>query len=294
MQAESGAHGGAPEPSVWRRFGASVLLLVTGSLVTLAMFQALRAAEINDSERQFDAWTRERRDLLQKEVDGGLHILLGVRALFDSSEFVSAQEFDRYTAELITRYPHIFSLEWLPRVEGRQRAAFEKSASQELGTDYRIRQRNADTEIVPAAERSEYFPIYYVQAHDGLARLGIDAAARAANLRAIRIAARLNRLSASRVNIAKLGDEAVECSCPCSIIRPARWPASCAPRSPSRKCSRARRDSPSKRASPSSSSTLPIGTCSDALTISLSTAHRTRVAPCPGAASCRLPISSST
>ncbi|MGH8175883.1 MAG: ATP-binding protein [Steroidobacter sp.] len=197
--------------SVRRRFGAAAVVLLAGLSATLTTFLLQRSAEIRDSQQQFTAWAEERGDVLQKAVDAHLEILHGVRALFDSSEFVSAEEFDRYTAAPLKRYPHIYSLDWLPRVTQAQRALFEARASEQLGIEYRIREYAEDGAVAAAATRPEYWPILYAQARDGLRRTGVDAYALAANAAAMGAAAQTNRASAAIVEVrASIGEPPIE------------------------------------------------------------------------------------
>ena len=111
-------------------------MLLLGLLATITTFLLLRSNELRNSERQFVTWTQEHRDLLQKEVDSHLQILHGLSALFDSSDFVSAQEFSRYTSGYLERYPHVYSLDWAPRVS--LEAAIRIRSARKRGTWRRV------------------------------------------------------------------------------------------------------------------------------------------------------------
>ena len=182
-----------------RRFLASGVLLLVGALATIATFVALRTAEIRHSERLFTTWTSEQRDLLQREVDAYLQVLLGVRALYDSSEFVSADEFKRYTHGFLLRHPYMYSLDWMPRVNGKDRLAFEARESKSLGVAYRILEATDQDTIVDAGDRSEYRPVLYSQARDGISPLGLDTFKRPANAQAMERSVRTNQPKAVRL-----------------------------------------------------------------------------------------------
>jgi PAS domain S-box-containing protein len=209
-QTAAAAPGAVANSGFLRRYGAAGIVLLVGLCAALATFLLLRATDIRNSEVEFAVWTDEHRDLLQKEVDAHLQVLYGVRALFDSSEFVSAQEFNRYTAGFLERYPHMHSLDWLPRVPHVQRTEFEQRASAALGIEYRIRHRAEDGSLHTADERQEYWPIYYTQARDGWTRLGIDAHARSTNAAAMERAAQRNDPSTARLELAAPDEPPVE------------------------------------------------------------------------------------
>jgi PAS domain S-box-containing protein len=195
------------QPPFVLRFAASATVLLAGLLLSLTAFLLQRSAEIRDSRQHFSAWAEERRDRLQRTLDAHIEVLYGVRALFDSSEHVSAREFDRYTKGFLRRYPHMHALEWLPRVPAAERARFEARASKELGIEYVIRQRAADGEVEPATARSEYWPILYTQARDGLTRVGVDPHTFAPNAAAMHDAAQTHRPTTSIVELRVAVDE---------------------------------------------------------------------------------------
>jgi PAS domain S-box-containing protein len=200
----------APVANTLRRFLASGVLLLVGASATIAAFVALRTAEIGHSERLFTTWTSEQRDLLQSEVDSYVQVLLGVRALYDSSESVSADEFKRYTRGFLLRHPYMYSLDWMPRVKGKDRLAFETHASELLGVAYRILEATDEDKIVVAGQRSEYWPLLYSESRDRISPLGLDPFKRPAIAEAMKKSLRTNQPNAVRLRLQRTNAPSIE------------------------------------------------------------------------------------
>jgi len=103
--------------------------------------------------------------------------LLGVLSLFNASERVTREEFSTYVQPILRSNSYIHSLKWVPRITFRERDAYEQ-AQKEAGQGYfRIWEPGPAGSLVEAAERAEYFPVYYTEPFRGNeALLGYDLA----------------------------------------------------------------------------------------------------------------------
>ena len=72
LQSTKSPDGGALTPSLIRRYGASLLVLLGGLSATFALFSLQRATEYNEAEQRFAQWTEERYATLQKIIDSHL------------------------------------------------------------------------------------------------------------------------------------------------------------------------------------------------------------------------------
>ncbi len=73
--------------------------------------------------------------------------------------------------------PALELLYWLPRVEGNDRAIFERTARQQGSVGFSIRDRAEDGTLVPAGHRSVYFPIRFTAGNgEHTDELGLDLA----------------------------------------------------------------------------------------------------------------------
>lgn len=87
--------------------------------------------------------------------------LAGLARLFESSDEVTSEEFERYAGAL-TRYPGIRAWEWLPAVPAADRASFEQKVRAGGLPQFEIGQRNTAGQRIPATVRDVYYPVLYV------------------------------------------------------------------------------------------------------------------------------------
>ncbi|MBF0584720.1 MAG: CHASE domain-containing protein, partial [Magnetococcales bacterium] len=95
-------------------------------------------------------------------------------------------EFTRFTRKPLKAHPDVRTLELAVRVAGTNRDAFEKEASDAVFAGFHITERQAQGELVPARQRPEYCPVYFVTPLQGNeALLGFDLASDPARLAAL-------------------------------------------------------------------------------------------------------------
>ena len=141
--------------------------------------QKLEAARIaSNFERQVNTF----HSTLNNQVQSHVEIVQMLKGLFDSSQFITAQEFHTFTQPILKSHHDIQSLEWISFVPSTQRKQFESPENARLI----IREPNHKNIMVPATERSEYFPITYIQPLEQNKRaLGFDVSANPTALKAL-------------------------------------------------------------------------------------------------------------
>ncbi|GAL06620.1 phytochrome-like protein [Photobacterium aphoticum] len=93
------------------------------------------------------------------------------------------EAFSGQAQSLLTRYPSLQSVGWVPWIPATQRYAHE-SAQAYLLAEYRIVERVASGELVNATERADYFPLQHIASRtDNLTALGYDFGANAVQRR---------------------------------------------------------------------------------------------------------------
>jgi len=154
-----------------RAWPAYVVLACTLLLTFGAWRYAERTVRANEQER-FDRVVAMSRAAIDRRLESYLQILMGVRALFGSSNKVERAEFRSYVAGLALedRYPSIRGLSWVPRVPAAARASHETQ----------MRQGGAPSgyEIHPAGSQAEYHPIAFIEPAEAYEPrwFGLDAA----------------------------------------------------------------------------------------------------------------------
>jgi diguanylate cyclase (GGDEF)-like protein/PAS domain S-box-containing protein len=142
-----------------RAFATRLSPLQTGALIAIVVVSAgvgvtlWRFDDARDRQMQAD-WADRVAAGLQHDYAQAASLALGVRALFESSEDVTAEEFARFAAVELPG-SRLIGLGWSPRVSGAERARFERT------TGIRIAETGPDGAPRPAATRSDYFPLRY-------------------------------------------------------------------------------------------------------------------------------------
>ncbi len=123
--------------------------------MSLAMFFVAKRYDAAEQKRAFEVESKQIASHVQREVIPASEIVASIASFFESSELVSAAEFEAFVRPAMKRHPSLAALEWAPRVTAEGRASFE-------GATVVIREPNGEGEMVPAGERTEYFPIHYM------------------------------------------------------------------------------------------------------------------------------------
>lgn len=139
-----------------RPFLAPLGVLLVGGLATWAGFTFVRQRErvqhqLVEQRRAADA-TSAIFLALQVPVEAALTL----PAFLGASARVSHDEFEAFARALLERHASLKKLQWAVRVPGPERAAFEAAWG------VAIREPDGSGRMVPAHERSEYYPILYV------------------------------------------------------------------------------------------------------------------------------------
>ncbi|MBC7718985.1 MAG: CHASE domain-containing protein, partial [Chitinophagaceae bacterium] len=101
--------------------------------------------------------------------------VISLKALFEASDDVRLDEFQKFTAKQLAHDPSTRSLSWLPRVQASERAGFEQKIKRSGRPDFFIQERGANHTRIAAGVRPDYFPITYLMPADSNARLtGLD------------------------------------------------------------------------------------------------------------------------
>jgi signal transduction histidine kinase/integral membrane sensor domain MASE1 len=116
-------------------------------------------------------------NFVEDSLNHNLEILSAIEWFFASSSEVDRWAFHTYAQRALSRYPGMQALEWIPRVPDEQRDAYEEAARRDGYADFQITEQQAQGQMVRAARRAEYFPVYYMEPYEGNeVALGFDVA----------------------------------------------------------------------------------------------------------------------
>ncbi len=128
-------------------------------LIVSSIFQYTQTQETRRITSVFEAQILTFHSTLENELLNHVEINQILKGFFDSSQWVTEEEFSTLTQPIIKKHQDIQALEWISFIPSKQRTLFEKSKNKALI----IRESNEQNKLVPAAKREEYFPITYVQ-----------------------------------------------------------------------------------------------------------------------------------
>jgi diguanylate cyclase (GGDEF)-like protein len=131
--------------------------------VSLSIVAWFFAAHWEDrvEELQFSARANNVLSTLQTGLNEYLGKIVALRALFETSDSISREEFRIFSKRMLQNQPAILSMSWIPRVTEEERSAHERAAILDGIHDYHIRSIGDDGRLVTSSQQSEYFPVYY-------------------------------------------------------------------------------------------------------------------------------------
>jgi PAS domain S-box-containing protein len=114
---------------------------------------------------------------LEENFNNYIDILYSVENLYASSVPINRQQFKTFVSHWFSRHPGIRAISWSPKILDSERTNYEQAARQDGLNNFQITEKSPQGELVRAARRAEYIPVYYLESVRGTGRaLGFDAA----------------------------------------------------------------------------------------------------------------------
>jgi signal transduction histidine kinase/CheY-like chemotaxis protein len=139
------------------------MALCAGVAVSILAAGLIRGWEQRAQEQNTKELAEAAVGQLQTKALRSMEILYSVAALFDTQGNIGRAEFTSFVRQGLSRQPELLALEWVPRVPDSDRAAYESAARADGLADFCFREIDLFGQSVPAARRSEYVPVYYVE-----------------------------------------------------------------------------------------------------------------------------------
>ena len=186
-------------------FFGGVLLATSGYFLTNYMYG-------KEAQQQFARPATQFTTLIGKTIDRYVEAVSSVGAFFTASNTVDRWEFFEFTRESLPRYPGVRALQWIPKVTRPERAAMESQAVEDGLFGFGFTERNSRNEFVPAQQRDEYYPLYYVEPFSGNeGTLGWDLASDPKEQEVLNLARDLGTMVATRSSFSTIrGDSQPE------------------------------------------------------------------------------------
>jgi len=176
---------------VWRPRHLSVVLPVLVSVCTTVIGYIVTSFyQQSQTQAYFENRAARAMQEMHEQVTVHLDAVHFLKIFYAGSQRVDRGEFAAFAQELTTRHGGVQALEWLPRVRHEEREDYELRARAAAWPGYSFKERNAAGDLVTAAKRDEYFPVYYVEPYlTNEAAVGFDVASNAARRAALDSAA---------------------------------------------------------------------------------------------------------
>ena len=149
---------------LWRgRFKTVGLPLLISCALVVVIFINASQNEEQKIQRNVQANAKEISDNLFAGFEKHINALVPLKGLYLASDHVTAEDFRRFTSELLTDTSGINALCWNQNVLNADRQKFEKSIIAEGYQSFFIAERNATNHLVPTKERDRYVVVTYVE-----------------------------------------------------------------------------------------------------------------------------------
>ncbi len=165
---------------------ALALIICSGIMLSILMYQTVIKREQRVIYDEFEADAKDYALAIQKRIDIDLLFLDAIGLFFDGSDNVTKSEFQTFVEPFLKKLTGIQAAEWVPFVSYSQRKLFEEMVRKESFADFQITEKQSQGKRVVAGDRSEYFPVYYIESYHGnVPAFGFDLASNPSWLKAM-------------------------------------------------------------------------------------------------------------
>ncbi|RQP26759.1 bifunctional diguanylate cyclase/phosphodiesterase [Piscinibacter terrae] len=189
------------------KFVLPIIVFSVGAALSAVLAVTAHQEIERGAQSRFDAVSLDAARKVQDRFDGYTEVLIGLRALFNTSETVSRTRFRQYVTGLniAEKFPGFQVLNYAPYVPAAARAEFEASLRSDPALAPALASKIA---IVPPGERAFYHPLAYIEPLAGNeATLGRDLSAVPTAMKALEQARDNNGLTSSGRKIQIKGRE---------------------------------------------------------------------------------------
>jgi HD-GYP domain-containing protein (c-di-GMP phosphodiesterase class II) len=159
------------------RFLAVLTIVGLGVALSFALFFVIRRWEHDQEQADFESAATHPVEAMRRATERIELIHEAVREFFYGGPNVTR---DRFATTVVPYFQHAPSLRvwrWAPRISRAERDHFEETARREGLADFQITEPDAQGQMVRAAQRDEYFPVWYAISQSGdRPQLGWDTA----------------------------------------------------------------------------------------------------------------------
>ena len=148
----------------WRnRLTTVAIPMVISSLAVVVVFIVASSNEQKKMESQFEQDARLVSSAINMGFSSAEYVLVALSGLFIASDEVSREEFSVYVNHVIAKKPGILGFSWNRYVSHTERSQLEAELRRQGFTNFFIKEKNPQGDLILAPEHEDYIVIYYVE-----------------------------------------------------------------------------------------------------------------------------------
>jgi PAS domain S-box-containing protein len=187
------------EDGLRRHYILIVSTILIGVVTSVAAFVASRNGDYQKLLLSFKITAEHRYETLRMEMERDLGTLESLQALYASNDHITRFQFGDFARYSLSKHSSIQALEWIPRVSADKRESYERDARRQGFRAFQITEKDNREKMARAPNRTELFPVYFVQPYRGNeAALGFDLGSNPARRTALEEARDTGGMTASR------------------------------------------------------------------------------------------------
>ena len=153
------------------------IIFALGLILSFLSFKVTADQQKTQRKQEFQNQAHKTTALIKAKLEVNEEILLNIISFYSASNNVTHDEFEQFVTPILERNSFIQALEWVPRVPHANRDALEKQVKNKIHPNFHFSERLKQGAMVRAGNRSEYFPVVFVEPHKGNeSALGFDLA----------------------------------------------------------------------------------------------------------------------
>ncbi|MFZ0929092.1 MAG: CHASE domain-containing protein [Syntrophobacteraceae bacterium] len=150
-----------------QRYLSPLVTILVGAIFSFIGFTLALSLDRQMIRTEFEKEVENRFETIKREIESNLHAVVSLKAFFDSIEDVDRSKFGNFVEPHLLINPSVQAIEWIPYVPQFERMAYEAAARQDGLSGFQITEREKQGNMIRAAEREGYAPVYFVEPYKG-------------------------------------------------------------------------------------------------------------------------------
>lgn len=139
------------------------LTLLLGCALSLLLALYIAQWERRALHDEVREHSQERSELLRSTLRHSMQVLHSLAALHRATGVIHQAHFSVFSKDALARQPELQAVEWIPLVSHALRGHYERAKQQDGYDEFTFTEIDRTGNLVAAAERAVYFPVYFVE-----------------------------------------------------------------------------------------------------------------------------------